>query len=104
MDRDYRRTTLPIASTRSAIAMFVVLVGTATAQPPIHYFHNANLPPGTVAYGQLQRHMLMREYYQPVEVAVPQGANVSVNVGDRRTASRPFCKRAFASQAVRMRA
>ncbi len=81
MDRDYRRTTLPIASTRSAIAMFVVLVGTATAQPPIHYFHNANLPPGTVAYGQLQRHMLMREYYQPVEVAVPQGANVSVNVG-----------------------
>ncbi|MCA9121219.1 MAG: hypothetical protein H6822_21775 [Planctomycetaceae bacterium] len=58
-----------------------LFVASTQAQPPVHYFHNANLPPGTVAYGQLQRHMLMREYYQPVEVAVPKGARVSVNVG-----------------------
>ena len=56
-------------------------VGSAEAQPPVHYFHHANLPPGTVAYGQLQRHMLMRGYYQPVEAMVPKGARVSVNVG-----------------------
>lgn len=63
------------------IAIGGLFPGAAEAQPPVHYFHNANLPPGTVAYGQLQRHMLMRGYYQPVEVMVPQGARVSVNVG-----------------------
>jgi len=62
-------------------AMLGLLAGTAIAQPPVHYFHNANWPPGTVAYGQLQRHMLMREYQQPVEASVPKGARVSVNVG-----------------------
>ena len=65
----------------TTMAIFGLFVTTANAQPPIHYFHNANLPPGTVAYGQLQRHMLMREYYQPVEVSVPRGARVTVNVG-----------------------
>jgi hypothetical protein len=65
----------------AVIAIGGLLAGTAEAQPPVHYFHNANLPPGTIAYGQLQRHMLMRGYYQPVEVMVPNGAGVSVNVG-----------------------
>jgi len=63
------------------IAIGGLAAGTAAAQPPVHYFHDANLPPGTVAYGQLQRHMLMRGYYQPVEAMVPNGARVSVNVG-----------------------
>ena len=81
MKRDCIRTTL---STRLAFAIVAIvgsIVGTANAQPPVHYFHDANLPPGTVAYGQLQRHMLMRGYHQPVEVMVPKGARVSVNVG-----------------------
>lgn len=65
----------------ASVVMLGLVVESAHAQPPVHYFHNANLPPGTVAYGQLQRHMLMRGYYQPVEVMVPSGARVSVNVG-----------------------
>ena len=80
MNRACSRARFP---TPFAIAMIVIgtmHAGTTTAQPPVHYFHNANLPPGTVAYGQLQRHMLMRGYYQPVEVAVPDGAEVSVNI------------------------
>ncbi|MDA1051056.1 MAG: hypothetical protein O3C40_11340 [Planctomycetota bacterium] len=63
------------------VAILSLLAGTAAAQPPMHYFHNANLPPGTIAYGQLQRHMLMRGYYQAVELMVPKGVRVSVNVG-----------------------
>ena len=72
---------------RAASSAWIVLavlgtcVTSTLAQPPVHYFHNANLPPGTVAYGQLQRHMLMRGYVQPVEVQVPKGAKVSINVG-----------------------
>lgn len=82
--RGMRIPTKPATKICALLAAFVVFGafnGSALAQPPIHYFHNANLPPGTVAYGQLQRHMLMRGYYQPVEVMVPDGAQVSVNVG-----------------------
>lgn len=81
MNRDCGRTRFPVALALAIMAIAGLATGPAKAQPPVHYFHNANLPPGTVAYGQLQRHMLMRGYYQPVEVAVPKGARVSVNVG-----------------------
>lgn len=70
-----------VAPCLAVIAILAMLSSNAMAQPPVHYFHNANLPPGAVAYGQLQRHMLMRGYAQPVELMVPQGALVSVNVG-----------------------
>ncbi len=81
MNRDCGRTRFPTPFALAIIAIVELIAGLVNAQPPVHYFHNANLPPGTVAYGQLQRHMLMRGYYQPVEVAVPKGALVSVNVG-----------------------
>ena len=62
-------------------ATLVVLAQWAGAQPaPLHYFHAADLPPGTVGYGQLQRYLPLRGYIQPVEVNVPPGARVSVNV------------------------
>ncbi len=82
-----KRTGLVLPSIVAA-ALFAVLSSNAAAQPPVHYFHNANLPPGTVAYGQLQRHMLMRGYSQPVELMVPKGAQVSVNVGGSFDAAR----------------
>ncbi|MEO8495315.1 MAG: hypothetical protein ABI614_09605 [Planctomycetota bacterium] len=81
MNRDSGQTRLPSTVALAFLVLGGLVAGTANAQPPVHYFHNANLPPGTVAYGQLQRHMLMRGYYQPVEVIVPKGARVSVNVG-----------------------
>jgi hypothetical protein len=81
MKWEWCRNRLPILFALGSVAFLGLLVGTAIAQPPVHYFHNANLPPGTVAYGQLQRHMLMRGYRQPVEVMVPKGARVSVNIG-----------------------
>lgn len=88
MKSDGRRTSLPVPfelrRIKSAvIAGLLLLAGTAVAQPPVHYFHNANLPPGTVAYGQLQRHMMMRGYHQPIEVMVPTGARISVNVSGK---------------------
>jgi hypothetical protein len=46
-------------------------------QPPIHYFHSATLPPGTVGQGQLQRFPALQGYAQPVKVLVPDGARVS---------------------------
>ena len=81
MSWDRRRRRLPTPFALALVAFGGLVVGTANAQPPMHYFHHANLPPGTVAYGQLQRHMLMRGYYQAVEAMVPKGARVSVNVG-----------------------
>lgn len=46
--------------------------------PPVHYFHSADLPPGTVGRGQLQRGGPLRGYFQPVEVRVPDGVLLSV--------------------------
>lgn len=53
------------------------------AQQQIHYFHRADLPPGTVGQGQLARFLPLRGYAQPVEVSVPRGAKVAVNLGGR---------------------
>ncbi len=50
----------------------------AHAQPPVHYFHAADLPPGTVGQGQLLRGGPLRNYYQPVEVRAPAGVLVSI--------------------------
>jgi hypothetical protein len=80
-NRDCSRWTLPIPLAIAILAIGGLDVKTASAQPPVHYFQDANSPPGTVAYGQLQRHILMRGYYQPVDVMVPIGAQVSVNIG-----------------------
>ncbi|MFV2067102.1 MAG: hypothetical protein ACC645_08995 [Pirellulales bacterium] len=76
------RSTSRVAWTR--LAFFGVILGgsvTAVAQPgPIHYFHSAHLPPGTVGQGQQVRNAWLRGYFQPVEIQVPDGARVSVKV------------------------
>jgi len=51
------------------------------AQRPVHYWHAADLPPGTVAQEQLLRHPSLRGYVQPVEILLPEGARVSLNIG-----------------------
>lgn len=75
-----RSTTLRKLILLGAMAMFAGSAGSAWAQRPLHYFHSANLPPGTVGQGQLQRFLPLRGYYQPVEISAPQGARISVNV------------------------
>jgi hypothetical protein len=47
---------------------------------PVHYFHSADLPPGTIGPGQLLRGGPLPGYLQPVEIRVPDGSSVSVAV------------------------
>ena len=60
------------------LVMLMAVASTHGQGPPIHYFHAGDLPPGTVAQGQLARHLTLRGYMQPVEVLVPDGAQVAV--------------------------
>jgi hypothetical protein len=46
-----------------------------------HYFHSADLPPGTVGQGQLLRGGQLRGYFQPVEIQAPEGVQISMVVG-----------------------
>lgn len=69
---------------RTGICLLMLgAVAPATAQqrPPGHYFHEANLPPGTVGQGQLAHIPALRGYIQPVELLVPAGARVAVSDG-----------------------
>ena len=56
----------------------LLLASTALAQTPRHYGHSINLPPGTIAQGQLAHIPALHGYVQPVEIIVPKGARVSV--------------------------
>lgn len=56
----------------------LLLANTALAQAPRHYAHSINLPPGTIAQGQLAHIPALRGYVQPVEIIAPRGATVSV--------------------------
>jgi len=52
----------------------------AAAQRGVHYLQSTQLPPGAVAQGQLLRGGPRPGYVQPVQILVPDGAKVSVNV------------------------
>lgn len=58
-------------------------------QPPVHYLHSADLPPGTVARGQLARDPLLSGHVQPVEVLLPEGVRISPNIGGQFDEPRP---------------
>ncbi len=45
----------------------------ATAQPPVHYQHRADHPPGFVGGQQLLRGGPREGYFQPVEIIAPEG-------------------------------
>lgn len=48
--------------------------------PPLHYFQSADLPPGTIGQGQLQRFPHLRGYFQPVQILLPRGVRASLSV------------------------
>lgn len=45
---------------------------------PVHYFHRADLPPGTVGKGQLLRGGPLAGYFQPVRIQAPDGSLISL--------------------------
>lgn len=60
------------------LAMFAT---SAQAQrEPLHYFHSADMPPGAIGRGQIQRGGPMPGYFQPVEIRAPQGTLISLAV------------------------
>ena len=69
-----------IAKLLLLVSVVALSADVAWAQRSLHYFHEANLPPGTVGQGQLQRYLPLRGYYQPIEVTAPTGARISVQV------------------------
>jgi len=56
----------------------LLLASTALAQAPRHYGHSINLPPGTIAQGQLAHIPALHGYVQPVEIIAPKGVRVSI--------------------------
>src|SRR6186997_1756178 len=61
-------------------AALATIAGAALAQPPIHYLHRADMPPGEIGQRQLMRGGPLAGYFQPVEVIAPKGAIVSLAV------------------------
>ena len=49
-------------------------------QPPVHYWHQGVLPPGAIGSRQLQRGGPLPGFFQPVEIKVPAGAEISLTV------------------------
>ena len=47
-------------------------------QPVIHYFQNANLPPGAIGAAQASRGGPVYGYLQPVRIMAPTGTLISI--------------------------
>jgi hypothetical protein len=79
-----------IALSRLPLLAWLLLLGVcgvASGQRPVHYFHAANLPPGTVGQGQLLRGGPLPGYFQPVEIQAPRGARISLAMDGQFQAS-----------------
>jgi hypothetical protein len=71
----------PVACLAAVGVVWAVLAGCPAAwgqREPVHYFHSAELPPGTIGPGQLLRGGPLPGYFQPVELRVPAGGAISV--------------------------
>lgn len=87
-----RRLTVGLAGLRSLalLALVVGLVAPALAQQrPHHYFHSADMPPGSVGWGQLMRGGPLPGYYQPVRISAPDGTRISLAVSGVFESPRP---------------
>ena len=63
-------------------------------QPNVHYWHQGVLPPGAIGSRQLQRGGPLPGFFQPVEIQVPPGAELSLTVDGRFDQSRPGPRKA----------
>jgi hypothetical protein len=62
----------------SALAIWLALVASSSAQGPWHYLNKADTPPGVIGLRQLERGGPLPGYFQPVEVTAPAGTLISV--------------------------
>ncbi|HKD35798.1 MAG TPA: hypothetical protein VKB78_03330 [Pirellulales bacterium] len=58
-------------------------------QPPVHYEHAGELPPGAIGSRQLERGGPLPGYFQPVEIEGPAGSSISLAVDDQFTQPSP---------------
>lgn len=58
----------------------LALAASLAAQPPVHYQHRADQPPGFVGGQQLLRGGPREGYFQPVEITAPDGALLSAPI------------------------
>lgn len=73
--------TLHRASTGwKAFLLLVCGTGIALGQPPVHYQHRADMPPGFIGQQQLMRGGPLAGYFQPVELKSPEGSLISLAV------------------------
>jgi hypothetical protein len=73
-----------------ALLVAIALGGAAAGQePPVHSLYRGDLPPGAVGRAQLVRDASLRNYFQPVELHVPEGGSVSLAVDGRFTEAKP---------------
>ena len=63
------------------IVVLAAIAATASAQPPVHYQHRTDMPPGTIGLRQLDRGGPLPGYFQPVEITAPEGTLVSLLAG-----------------------
>jgi hypothetical protein len=47
-------------------------------EPPVHFLHPAGMPPGVIGNQQLQRGGPLPGFFQPVEIAIPEGVLVAL--------------------------
>jgi hypothetical protein len=63
-----------MCSTFALLAMPLIVL----AQPPVHYQNRADMPSGAIGRSQFERGGPFQNYFQPVEVRVPEGSIVSL--------------------------
>ena len=63
-------------------------------QPNVHYWHQGVMPPGAIGSRQLQRGGPLPGFFQPVEIQVPPGAQVSLAVDGQFDQPRPGSRKA----------
>jgi hypothetical protein len=64
-----------VASAALVVAAMVIASG---QEPPMHYRHSGQAPPGSIGSVQLQRGGPLPYYFQPIEIRAPQGAKVAI--------------------------
>ena len=67
----------PLTVAALAALASLMLAAPLVAQPPVHYQHRADHPPGFVGGQQLLRGGPREGYFQPVEIAAPEGTLLS---------------------------
>jgi len=71
------------------VLTLAAVASTAVAQPPVHYQHKADMPPGAIGLRQLDRGGPLAGYYQPVEIKAPEGALISLVAGGEFAEAQP---------------